>query len=399
MTKGSLFWANAKGKLGQMVISRRGGEEITRAYQPNVKNPKTSGQMIQRAKFAQAVKFYKHAVENFFPFSFEDKKKNESFFNAFMRYNISSAVLASKEQTDGNYPALGAEWTLTKGSLTGLQYGMVSSSDDSEVFYDKATLFMPTFDRDEVPNKTVAEFSAALIKSYPTLKDGDIITFLIVSSDVKTATENPSDLAAAKWDLKQFILNTKDTSTIVSFLEIHAHDITWGSNQYGVSGCAVIVSRKIDENNVLVSTSTLVNGTNTVEIISQLRSYPLYGQNLKTWGVKDSDAILKGDLSINTEASLTGVSVNEFTGVKTIGSTFTVSNGMQPSILNIYGANLQYVKTEDLTVEGNGQWDTFMYDPGRINIRFSQKTTSETWDITFKVKGVVIAKISGNTGA
>ena len=397
MVKGSLFWANGKGKLGQMVISRRGGEEITRAYQPNVKNPKSSGQMIQRAKFANAVKFYKHAVENFFPFSFEDKKKNESYFNAFMRYNVNAAVVTSKNQTESKYPALGAEWTLTKGSLSPLRYGMVSKFDESNIEYNQATLYMPN-------NKglqglvTVADYTEAFLAAYPSLKDGDIITFVLVSSEAKTATENPSDLTAARWTINQFTLNSRDNETNLTFLDPHAHDITWGGQNFGICGCAVIASRNLGDNNVLVSTSTLVNGYITIQAINQLSAYPLFGENLKSWGAKDSDAILKGDLSINTNASFSGFSINGGK-VLDIGSTFTVSQGANPSELYIYGSNLQSVKTEDLTVEGNGRWNTFMYDPGRIFITFEKKSQSEAWDVTFKIKGQVIAKIQGNTGA
>lgn len=399
MVKGSLFWANGKGKLGQMVISNRGGEEITRAYQPNVKNPKSSRQMIQRAKFANAVKFYKHAVENFFPFSFEDKKKNESYFNAFMRNNVNVAAVTSKAQTEGNYPALGNEWMLTKGSLDGVKYGMETKNKADTGYYGQATLYMP---KSETLGdlQTVSDYSKALLAAYPSLKDGDILTFLIVRSAAKTALENPSDLASATWELNQFILNTSDTTSTVPFLSSHFHDITWGEGVYGIGGCAVIVSRKVDDNNVLVSTSTLVNGYITIQAINQLSSYPLFGENLKSWGAKDSDAILKGDLSINTNASFSGVSINAGNeGILSVGSTFTVSQGDNPSELYIYGSNLQNVKTEDLTIEGDGRWNTFMYDPGRIFITFEQKSQSETWDITFKIKGQVIAKIQGNTGA
>lgn len=399
MVKGSLFWANGKGKLGQMVISRRGGEEITRAYQPNVKNPKSSRQMIQRAKFANAVKFFKHATENFFPFSFEDKKKNESYFNAFMRYNVNAAVVTSKNQTESKYPALGAEWTLTKGRLSPLKYGMVSSLNEKNVEYDQATLYMPN-DKGLQGLVTVADYTKAFLAAYPDLKDGDIITFVLVSSKAKTAEENPSDLETARWTINQFTLNSKDSETKLDFLASHAHDITWGDKIYGICGCAVIASRNLDDNQVLVSTSTLVNGYITIQAINQLSSYPLFGENLKSWGAKDSDAILKGDLSINTNASFSGVAINAGNeGVLSVGSTFTVSQGANPSELYIYGSNLQNVKTEDLIIEGNGRWNTFMYDPGRIFITFEQESQSETWDITFKIKGQVIAKIQGNTGA
>lgn len=53
-----MFVGSAKGRVGNLVLYTRKGSQITRAYQSTVKNPKTSGQMLQRAKFANAVKFY-----------------------------------------------------------------------------------------------------------------------------------------------------------------------------------------------------------------------------------------------------------------------------------------------------------------------------------------------------
>lgn len=38
------------GKVGSVVFSVADGEQVIRAYQPNVKNPRTSAQLIQRAK-------------------------------------------------------------------------------------------------------------------------------------------------------------------------------------------------------------------------------------------------------------------------------------------------------------------------------------------------------------
>lgn len=117
MAKGNMFIGNGSGKVGNLVVSTRAGEQITRVYQPRVANPKSYQQMLQRAKFANAVKFYKKAVQNFFKFAFEDKKKSESDYNAFMRHNVMNSTLLSKENVDDSYfPALG-RWQMSSGSL------------------------------------------------------------------------------------------------------------------------------------------------------------------------------------------------------------------------------------------------------------------------------------------
>ena len=81
MSKRSLFWANASGKLGETVFYRAGGEQRNRSYVKNVKNPKTQPQALQRAKFNNMVAVFRgvKAVAD----SFFTKKSNQSGFNAF----------------------------------------------------------------------------------------------------------------------------------------------------------------------------------------------------------------------------------------------------------------------------------------------------------------------------
>ena len=42
MSKRSLFWGKASGKLGEAVFYRAGGTQRTRTYVKNVKNPKSN---------------------------------------------------------------------------------------------------------------------------------------------------------------------------------------------------------------------------------------------------------------------------------------------------------------------------------------------------------------------
>mgnify|MGYP007050596991 CR=1 FL=1 len=42
MSKRSLFWGNASGKLGEAVFYRAGGEQRTRTWIPKIKNPKNA---------------------------------------------------------------------------------------------------------------------------------------------------------------------------------------------------------------------------------------------------------------------------------------------------------------------------------------------------------------------
>lgn len=99
MSKRSLFWGNGSGKLGEAVYYRAGGEQRTRAYTKNVKNPKSYSQAVQRTKFNNLVGCYKAistAVKSFYT----NRSANQSPFNAFFRKNWPlSRWVSDKEMT------------------------------------------------------------------------------------------------------------------------------------------------------------------------------------------------------------------------------------------------------------------------------------------------------------
>lgn len=86
MVKRSLFWGQAAGKLGEAVYYRAGGEQRTRTYIKNIKNPKTQAQAIQRAKLNNLTACFRGA-SIFLRSFFRAPKANQSAFNAFVAAN------------------------------------------------------------------------------------------------------------------------------------------------------------------------------------------------------------------------------------------------------------------------------------------------------------------------
>ena len=91
MSKGSLFWANASGKLGESVFYRSGGEQRNRTYVKKIKNPKTAAQMAQRLKMVNLVETFK-SVSKVLGVSFPNRTTAQSSWNKFCSMNASSAI-------------------------------------------------------------------------------------------------------------------------------------------------------------------------------------------------------------------------------------------------------------------------------------------------------------------
>lgn len=86
MSKRSLFWGQASGKLGEAVFYRAGGVQRTRTYVAKIKNPKTYAQMVNRLPMANLTAVYR-ALRPFLQGAFENKPARRSDFNEFFALN------------------------------------------------------------------------------------------------------------------------------------------------------------------------------------------------------------------------------------------------------------------------------------------------------------------------
>lgn len=312
MAKGSLFVGSGTGKVGNLVLANTKSGQVTRVYQPNVANPKTKGQMLQRAKFADAVKFFKQATEGFFKFAFEDKTKVESDYNAFMRHNIKNALPLSRELYDSpSVPALGDVFQMSQGRI---------SVDAAASFVAKAaavengpaedlTITLPAAAADA----TVGAVSQVLINAG--LLAGDIVTIVRIGSALTVA--NVDDLTAfddtvnpPKWTIYQFVLNAEDTTPLAA-VPAKGYDVTdgvraltisddkkslaavftTGASQWG----ALVITRNSDSV-LYASTSYLVGDTVAGQILAKVTSDAAVANALSSWGSKGT-AILKGSIA------------------------------------------------------------------------------------------------------
>lgn len=116
MSKRSLFWGNASGKLGEAVYYRAGGEQRTRAWVPTVKNPRTHKQAVQRTLLNNLTAAYKSVAE-FIKQVNQPEKSSMSAFNQFVKNNSSlNHWVADKAMIDNGY-SIPANLLYSRGDL------------------------------------------------------------------------------------------------------------------------------------------------------------------------------------------------------------------------------------------------------------------------------------------
>lgn len=312
MSKGSLFWAKASGKLGEVVLSQVKGQQISRAYQPKVANPRSTGQTVQRIRFSNAVKFYKHATQALFKFAYEDKRKNESDYNAFMRKNSNVAAYVTRESyLNQFYPAIGNQFLLADGSLPSLPL----AADDTLGI----VMSLGKGDFSNNTSLTVAELSQRFIQMY-NFAEGDILTFVeVVNTDVTSIDDQatiPTD-----WIINQLVISSTDSQKVTDVFMAQngqafgtaegwhvagetgqekklscASAYTNGENC--VAGAALIQSRNVAGSKLLVSRSYLINNKYANQIYTASTQPAYVNRALNSWG-RTQDAILQGGLAKN----------------------------------------------------------------------------------------------------
>lgn len=308
MSKGSLFFGKATGKLGQIVLSNVKGQQIARAWQPKVANPRTTVQQMQRAKFANAVKFYKRATQNLFKFAYEDKRKMESDYNAFMRHNVERSMIVNRKSYDNmSFPALG-DWIIAVGSL-----GELKSADyDSRTVTDASGLISPNINPD-----AAYKFPEGITESTATIghvsdffkhdfgaQDGDFVTFVGINTTVKLISDEPN--LGPFWSITQIKIDSTNTNLFLQTINKQANNslgiditdrvgsIVWKSAESEVILFGVVLSR-VTPNGVLVSTSNLGTNTTGMGVMAASLQDAYRQQALNSW-LRSSDPILKGSV-------------------------------------------------------------------------------------------------------
>lgn len=87
MSKGNLFLGMGRGKIGDIVLYRKNGEQAARTRNRAPRNPKSNGQLYQRAIMATIMQAYS-AGKAIFDHSFQNRSVGAKNMNEFMSRNL-----------------------------------------------------------------------------------------------------------------------------------------------------------------------------------------------------------------------------------------------------------------------------------------------------------------------
>lgn len=189
MSKGNMFLGFARGKVGSVVFTRSGGEQVTRARNTEPKNPRTAAQALQRSVLktvSQAYSLLSPICDHSFE-GLQEGTPNQSRFsqlnvnllrnvNAFdVNFSDPSTIISSQATNfalrETTYPVIN-EYIVSQGSLPSTSCGFSGSG---------------------LPYLELPGLGAAATGTYQEVCDalganpGDQLTFLWVYGDDSTA--------------------------------------------------------------------------------------------------------------------------------------------------------------------------------------------------------------------
>ena len=372
MAKSKSFFGLRSGSTKSHTYQILHGEQVTKDRVYRVANPKTRAQMSQRALFANAVKFYKHSLRAFFKFAFEDKKQNESEYNAFMRHNVSASLILNKSAVESkNFPAIGAEWMLTQGQLPNIDTRFLTD------IVEGTSVEWPVvvFEGESEVATTLGGLSALFINAYG-LQGGDIITLVHVDSRAENIyDEDP--INAPQWRISQFKLNTTSETLITEVLGSNAkvvnHEGVGLCLEFGYvpdpmyAGAATCVVSRVTPAGTLVSDSYLKNNSIAGYMVEASKEQSYVDGALNSWG-STGEAILQGALAYEEHTSPAPV----FTGFQGMDVTLGDVSRMTVTAIGEH-LNSDAIEGQENLVIVQGS-DLNNVDPSKISVTTSMGT-------------------------
>lgn len=349
MSKGSLFFGNARGKLGETVFYRAGGEQRNRTYIKEVKNPKTIAQMTQRILTLNPISMFKN-MKQIIQQSFTERKANQSSYNKFVQENSSAKkFFITKAMLDGNMcvpygaiiskGAMGVSlepYLMTYGNggstlglavfdcafdakkltdFTGLSgTGAVALTSENLVRVLRETSVV------ELPSK----FSVTLVQAVPQeyeLENGEIVepwklAYKIISVDGDTYTEKTFGCSGSALNSSLVVIPTISNAPLAA-----SNPATHIAINLGVNAAEDIIKRPMgiilafeQDGKLMVSDSTITSNYKNVGVTpvrgavsAFLEGNAVYREAMNQYGYSTGNAL-------NSASLATGTCYIEFTG-------------------------------------------------------------------------------------
>ena len=289
MAKGNMLLGYARGKLGDLVFTRRNGEQVTRPRVRVVYNPKSEGQQIQRMIFASVIAAYSR-MKSICDHSFEGVKYGADSQAKFMSENLKRLrAFYPKDQDPTNKPIDSMAFVLPNDkAMAGAGLIIARGSIPAPVANVNASGVLSSFgagaDDDHYTGSVLEglgalpgdQITACALRSigngYAFAKSRYVVKADATADELET-TWNP-DGTSAVFDADKTEVNPN--------VQIFVGDVTLGNPirvanlKEDIVAAAIIISRRDESGNWLRSNAILYNATDEPAFYSAAYALPYW---------------------------------------------------------------------------------------------------------------------------
>lgn len=213
MAKGNMLLGMARGKVGDIVLQRRNGEQVVRPRVRKIANPKSAGQIYQRALMLTVLRAYQQGKE-IFDHSFQGLKVPEGNYRRFLKVNL--GLLRQRLVADVRQGKLAEECTVAMvapgAQLTvpnALRVSEGSLVNDIFVVKEGEEKFQFS-----TPTPVTGETFGTWLQRYG-LRVGDIFTFVLLGDSFTDATFDEMPEGATSFDWVRLVVKDIPVTTVL----------------------------------------------------------------------------------------------------------------------------------------------------------------------------------------
>lgn len=374
----------SRGKVGDVVFSRRLGEQVTRAYNGRPKNANTKGQAAQRSQMSNLVVMYRAAIR-LLDHSFTSRKPNQTSYNAFVSRNLGAIPVYVPKDMAAAGGCVVAPYVVSDGTLPSIQTSGIGVETVTNIALGQLTIGGET---------TIAEFSQVLVANNANIQIGDQLSYISFVQSTNPDTGYPQ----VSVGLYEVTLSLYDTRLLLDIMPSYSCKSVSGYLGHGEKvadgGFCWILSRKDGQGALTCSRQSI--------IVTSANVYQQFtGDTAMTKAISSYGATVPGFLVPGESSSSGTVTIPSIASVR-IGNTspylssslsqFTVpSQGSQ--VVTIEGSYLSTVEQVTVTIDGTTMEGTNVVAESETRVT-ANVTIPE--GIASKSAGAISVALNGN---
>lgn len=345
MAKGNLFLGYGRGKVGDIVLSRMNGIQVSRAYNGKPKDANTRSQAEQRSLLTNIIRLYQ-STPSFFEKAFENKKPGRSDYNELVSVNLKRTpkVFLPKSVAD-NGGGVVAPYRIAEGSLQNIIISGSGADAVTNIAVGDITI-NATF--------TVGELTEAILNNNTFILPGDQLSYLSIEQYTDNGTPK---LRARKYEM---ILDINSETPALSVFPAQALSVVDGFIGHGAlvySGAFAWVLSRRQDGKVKVSTQDLI--VTSPDLYSAYVGGDAATRASVSYGANDEPFLDSGSSGVSSAVpsnrpSVASVSINGSVLSNGSNAITITGNDIPAGQLVITGSALQDVESVSLTATGEG---------------------------------------------